>query len=197
MLIFEGKQVNPFSNGEKLLKFCYKYFSQEKRINQDIFWQKPEGLVRGTQNLACRNFRSCFGKSLKTTIFSQQPFIVNLTFKIYKYFPNFFIIWISKSFWIQFLRAMFNWSSWFHAHPFGSLFELQLICWQFLLPLNTLFNSYPNINWKWNCSGVNSQIFWSEIILAWENGSQGHHFGKFLISKFLKGLMHSAMARSK
>ena len=31
---------------------------------------------------------------LKTTIFSRQPFIVNFTFEIYKYFPNIFITWI-------------------------------------------------------------------------------------------------------
>ena len=49
------------------------------------------------------------------------------------------------------------------------------------------------MNWKWNCEGENSQIISSEIILAWKNGSQGHPFGKFLISKFLQGLTHSAM----
>ena len=58
---------------------------------------------------------------------------------------------------------------------------------------NTVFNSYLNFDWKWNCKGDIIQIFSSEIILVWENGSQGHHFGKFLISKFLKGLMHSAL----
>ena len=42
------------------------------------------------------------------------------------------------------------------------------------------FNSYPNIDWKWNCKGENLQIFSSEIILAWENGSQGHHFLQIL-----------------
>ena len=57
----------------------------------------------------------------------------------------------------------------------------------------TVFNSYPNIDWKWNCKWDNIQIVSSEIILAWENGSQGHHFVKFLISKFLKGLTHSAL----
>ena len=57
----------------------------------------------------------------------------------------------------------------------------------------TVFNSYPNSNWKWNCKGDNLQIFSSEIIMAWKNGSQGYHFGKFLISLFLKGLTHSAM----
>ena len=44
----------------------------------------------------------------------------------------------------------------------------------------TVFNSYPNIDWKWNCKGENLQIFSSEIILAWENGSQGHHFLQIL-----------------
>ena len=29
MLISNRKQVNPFSNGEKLLKFCQKYFAKE------------------------------------------------------------------------------------------------------------------------------------------------------------------------
>ena len=49
------------------------------------------------------------------------------------------------------------------------------------------------MNWKWNCKGDNIQIFLSEIILPWENESQGHHFGKILNSKFLKGLRHSAL----
>ena len=53
--------------------------------------------------------------------------------------------------------------------------------------------TYPNMNRKWNCEGENTQIFSSEIILAWENVSQGHPNGKFLISKFLKGLTHSAL----
>ena len=30
MLIYERKQVNPFSNGEKLPIFCTKYFVKEK-----------------------------------------------------------------------------------------------------------------------------------------------------------------------
>ena len=81
----------------------------------------------------------------------------------------------------------------FYSHLFRSLLELQLILWQLLLLQKTVFNSYPNIDWKWNCKGDNIQIFLSEIILAWENGSQGHHFWKFLISKFLKGLTHSAL----
>ena len=58
---------------------------------------------------------------------------------------------------------------------------------------STVFNSYPNINWKWNCKGDNIQIFLSEIILSWENGSQGHHFGKILNSKFVKVLCHCAV----
>ena len=49
------------------------------------------------------------------------------------------------------------------------------------------------MNWKWNCEGENIQIISSEIILAWENGRQGHDFVEFLISKFLKGLTQSAM----
>ena len=83
---------------------------------------------------------------------------------------------------------------------------LSILCTSFLQPVwivtdslatsaaaEDFFNSYPTIDWKWNCKGENLQIFSSEIMLAWENGSQGHHFGKFLISKFLKGLTHSAM----
>ena len=49
------------------------------------------------------------------------------------------------------------------------------------------------MNWKWNCKGENIQIYSSEIILAWKNGSQGQHFGKILNPKFLKGLRHSAL----
>ena len=40
---------------------------------------------------------------------------------------------------------------------------------------------YPNIDWKWNCKGENLQIFSSEIILTWENESQGHHLLQILI----------------
>ena len=58
-----------------------------------------------------------------------------------------------------------------------------------------VFNLYPNKNWKWNCSGANIQLFWSEIIQFQENGSRGHHFGQSLNLPFLKGLTHSAMWR--
>ena len=58
--------------------------------------KKLKGLVRGTRNLAYRNLRSCFEKSQKTTISSRQPFIVNFTFEIYNFFPNFFITSIIK-----------------------------------------------------------------------------------------------------
>ena len=64
--------------------------------------------------------------------------------------------------------------------PFRSLIELQLILRQFQLLQQAVFNSYPNIDWKWNCKGENSQLFSSEITLAWENESQGHHFGQSL-----------------
>ena len=113
--------------------------------------------------------------------------------KIYKYFINICITWISKDIWIRFSRAMFNWSPQFYSHLFCSLCELQLILWQFLLLQKTVFNSYPDMNWKWNCKGENIQIFLSEIFLAEENGSQGHNFGKILNSTFLKGLRHSAL----
>ena len=59
-----------------------------------------------------------------------------------------------------------------------------------LLLQQTVFNSYPNINWKRNWKGENIQIFSSEIILAWENGSQSQNS---LISKFQQGLTHSAV----
>ena len=89
MLILERKKVNPFSNGEKLPKLCKQYLVNEKRWQ---FWaflgKKLEGLVGGTWNLASRNFRSCFEKIQKTTISSRQPFIVNFTFEICKYFHN-------------------------------------------------------------------------------------------------------------
>ena len=92
------------------------------------------------------------------------------------------------------IRATFNWSSQFHSHSFLSLCELELILWQFLLLLQkTVFNSYSYMNWKWNWKGGNIQIFSSEIILAWENGSQGHNFGQILNSNFLKSLRHSAV----
>ena len=86
---------------------------------------------------------------------------------------------------------MFNWSPQFYSHPFRSLYELQLILWQFLLLQKTAFNSYPNKNWKWNCKGENIQIFSSEIILACENESQDLNYGQILNSKCLKSLCHS------
>ena len=89
---------------------------------------------------------------------------------------------------------MFSWSSQFHSHSFLSLCELELILWQFLLLQKAVFNSYPYMNWKWNWKGGNIQIFSSEIILAWENGSQGHIFGQILNSNFLKSLRHSALS---
>ena len=52
---------------------------------------------------------------------------------------------------------------------------------------------YPNMNWKCDCKDENIQIFASEIILAWENGSKGYHFGKYSISKLLKDLTQCAM----
>ena len=113
--------------------------------------------------------------------------------KIYKYFIYICITWISKDIWIRFSRAMFNWSPQFYSHPFCSLCELQLILWQILLLQKIVFNPYSNMNWKWNCKAENIQIFLSEIILAGENGSQGHNFGKILNSKFVKGLRHSAL----
>ena len=40
---------------------------------------------------------------------------------------------LEKNIGIQFSRAMFNRSSQLYSHPFLSMFELQLILWQFLL----------------------------------------------------------------
>ena len=45
-----------------------------------------------------------------------------------KYFHN---LYQSKNIWIHFLRALVNWSPQIGSHPFRSLFELQLILWQF------------------------------------------------------------------
>ena len=77
--------------------------------------------------------------------------------------------------------------------PFRSLVELQLILRQFQLLQQAVFNSYPNMNWKWNCKRENPQIFSSGIFLAWENGRQGHHFGQSFYL-FLKGLTQSALS---
>ena len=49
MLIFNRKQVKPFSNGEKLLKFCQKYFAKEKNVKHlGISKQKTKRLVPQT-----------------------------------------------------------------------------------------------------------------------------------------------------
>ena len=126
--------MNLFLNGKKLPTFYKKYFVKENLWQiQAFLGKKLKGLVRGTWNLACRNFRSCFEKSQKTTISSRQPFTVNFAFEIYKYFPNIFITSIIKIICIWFLRAMFNWSPQFYSHPCRSLFESQLILWQLLV----------------------------------------------------------------
>ena len=60
-------------------------------------------------------------------------------------------------------------------------------------PTRAAASALGNFNWNWNWKGDKIQLFVSEIIFAWKNGSQGHHFGKILNSKFLKGLRHSAL----
>ena len=40
------------------------------------------------------------------------------------------------------------------------------------------FQLHPNIDWELDLKEENLKIFSSEIILNWENGSQGDHFGK-------------------
>ena len=60
-------------------------------------------------------------------------------------------------------------------------------------PTRAAASALGNLNWNWNWKGDKIQLFVSEIIFAWKNGSQGHHFGKILNSKFRKGLGHSAM----
>ena len=42
VLIFQYKQVNPFSNGEKLPKFCKQYFVKEKMCKISAFWGKKK-----------------------------------------------------------------------------------------------------------------------------------------------------------
>ena len=65
MLIFNQKQVNPFSNGEKLLKLC-PFFCQRKMWN---FWAKTKGLVPHTWNFARTQLRSCSKKRLEHSKF--------------------------------------------------------------------------------------------------------------------------------
>ena len=64
--------------------------------------------------------------------------------------------------------ALVNWSPQIYSHLFCSLFELQLILWQFDC-CRRLFSTRPQIR-------IESET------------------GKFLISKFLQGLTHSAVA---
>ena len=115
------------------------------------------------------------------------------TFENYKYFPNICLPYIGKKYWdsvfkgnVQLVLSIVFTS--FPQHVWIATDSLAIST-----AAEDFFNSYPNTNWKWNCKGESLQIFSSEIILAWENGSQVHHFGKFLISKFLKGLAHSAL----
>ena len=97
----------------------------------DFSVKNHEGVVGELRNSNHIWFMSCTEKHQKITKFSGHPFIVNFRFEIYKYFPNIFITWMSKHIWIRFLRAMVNWSPQIHTHPCCSLFEMQLILWQF------------------------------------------------------------------
>ena len=93
-----------------------------------------------------------------------------------QYIAIIFITWISENIWIRFLRAMFNWSPQFYTHLFRSLFELLLILWQFLL----LKQLVPNYRLKVKLQLRTHPKISSEIIPAWENGSQSHHIGQSL-----------------
>ena len=98
-----------------------------------------------------------------------------------KYFPNIVITWISNDIWIQLFK------SYVQVVPSSLLTSFPQPVWiatdflAILLLQQTVFNSYPNTNWKWNWKGASIQIFSSEKILAWENGSQGHIFLNFQI----------------
>ena len=70
--------------------------------------------------------------------------------------------------------------------------KLARVKWQ-PVPLCTNSSALGVRQWKLRRSKVPKSKNLFEINLAWENGSEGHHFGKLLISKFLKGLTHSAV----
>ena len=58
--------------------------------------------------------------------------ILDLSIESFKNYPHFVPnMDQSKTIWINFLRALVNWSLPFNSHSFHSLFELQLILWQF------------------------------------------------------------------
>jgi len=66
VLILEHKQVNPFSNGEKLSKFCNTFFFNKRMWNFLAFLDKKlKRLVPQTWNFVRRSFGSCTKKTLE------------------------------------------------------------------------------------------------------------------------------------
>ena len=123
---------------------------------------KLKGWSHKLETLHKDNIGPILKKARKQQIYGGSPSLCISRLKITNIFQIFAYPILAKNIGIQFSRAMFNWSSQLYTHPFRSMFELQLILWQFLLLQKTFFNLYPNTNWKWNCKGENLQIFSSE-----------------------------------
>ena len=98
----------------------------------------------------------------------------------------FFLNWIIKNICGFLFKSLFNWSSHFFT-SFSKPAGIPTDSCENSAAAEMGFNSYPNIKQKWNWF----QIFLSEIYESPKNGSRGVFF---LISGFLQGLTHSAMA---
>ena len=153
--------------------------------NMAFFYKKPEGLDCETSNFSWRHKRPVVKKHLKIIFFTVQPFIVKMQFEICKYFPLFFLP-------LTYLMCCFEASVQlvpkFYSHPSCSLFELKLGLLSILILHKTVFNSYPNIIQKWNCTAGNLQIFLSEIIRQQENGGGGGNLTQILYFPFYMGI---------
>ena len=143
--------------------------------NLEIFHEENLGVVKKNP----RKWKICGG----------SPSLWIVIFKIYKYLPVSFHALISRHiFELCFLI--------FHSTRPPNL--LQIHCSQIVMIVDYGYThytvmSYPKVARKWNWSRIVLKYFLSETVHAQQNGRICTHFAKFLNTKFLKGLTHSAL----
>ena len=136
MLIFEQKELNSFLKDQKLPKFYntyfFKYFFNEKVWK---FWHlmanKLKGWSHKLETLHVKSLGAILKKLRKQKNCGGSPSLCNWHLKFTNIFQIFHNLIQSQTIWINFWRALVNWSPQFDSHSFHSLFELQLILWQF------------------------------------------------------------------
>ena len=114
-------------------------------------------------------------KVRKQQFFPGSPSLWILHLK-YLFFSNFFHILDQKKYLDSVFKGYVQLVPSIYTHLFRSLCELLLILWQFLL----LKQLVPNYRLKVKLQLRTHPKISSEIILAWENGSQSHHIGQSL-----------------